>query len=152
MRVLDASAFIRDYTTDESITTVPLVREELEDEAGYRFDALEGSGMRLHVPDEPTVERVERAAGTTGDAGELSETDVRLLAAAYELDATLVTDDYAMQNVADELDVRVEVIAREGIDERRDWQFQCQGCGRVYDERHDRCGICGADLARKNPQ
>jgi UPF0271 protein len=152
MHVLDASAFIHDYTTDERVATVPLVREELEDEAGYRFDALEGSGMRMHVPDDATIERVERAARGTGDAAELSRIDTRLLAAAFELDATLVTDDYAMQNVAEDLDIRVHVIAREGIDERRDWQFQCQGCGRVYDENRDRCEICGADLARKNPQ
>ena len=151
MQVLDASAFIHDYTTEERIATIPLVREELEDEAGYRFDALEGSGMRIHIPDPETVERVERAARETGDAETLSRTDVRLLAAAFELDARLVTDDYAMQNVAEKLDVGVEVIAREGIDERRDWDFQCQGCGRTFDDHRDRCAICGSDLERKRP-
>jgi UPF0271 protein len=151
MQVLDSSAFIDDYTTEEQIATIPLVREELEDEAGYRFDALEGSGMRIHIPDPGTVERVERAARETGDAETLSRTDVRLLAAAFELDARLVTDDYAMQNVAEKLDVGVEVIAREGIDERRDWDFQCQGCGRTFDDHRDRCAICGSDLERKRP-
>ena len=151
MQVLDSSAFIDDYTTEEPIATIPLVREELEDEAGYRFDALEGSGMRVHIPDPGTVERVERAARETGDAETLSRTDVRLLAAAFELDATLVTDDYAMQNVAEKLDVGVEVVAREGIDERRDWKFQCQGCGRTFDDHRDRCAVCGSDLERKRP-
>ena len=151
MQVLDSSAFIDDYTTEEQIATIPLVREELEDEAGYRFDALEGSGMRIHIPDPGTVERVERAARETGDAETLSRTDVRLLAAAFELDARLVTDDYAMQNVAEKLDVGVDVIAREGIDERRDWDFQCQGCGRTFDDHRDRCAICGSDLERKRP-
>jgi len=151
MQVLDSSAFIDDYTTEEPIATIPLVREELEDEAGYRFDALEGSGMRIHIPDPGTVERVERAARETGDAETLSRTDVRLLAAAFELDAMLVTDDYAMQNVAEKLDVGVEVIAQEGIDERRDWDFQCQGCGRTFDDHRDRCAICGSDLERKRP-
>jgi UPF0271 protein len=152
VRVLDASAFIGDYHTDDDTATIPLVREELADDAsGYRFDALEGGGMRIHVPEDGTVERVERAATTTGDGTELSRTDTRLLAAALELDATLVTDDYAMQNVADALDVAVESIAQEGIDERRDWDYQCQGCGRVYDDHRDRCEICGSDLARKNP-
>ena len=151
MQVLDSSAFINEYTTSASIATIPLVREELEDEAGYRFDALEGSGMRIHIPEPETVERVERAARETGDAETLSRTDVRLLATAFELDATLVTDDYAMQNVAEKLDITVEVIAQEGIDERREWQFQCQGCGRVFDENHDRCEICGSDLERKRP-
>ena len=151
MQVLDSSAFIDDYTTEEPIATIPLVREELEDEAGYRFDALEGSGMRIHIPDPGTVERVERAARETGDAETLSRTDVLLLAAAFELDATLVTDDYAMQNVAEKLDVGVEVVAQEGIDERRDWDFQCQGCGRTFDDHRDRCAICGSDLERKRP-
>ena len=151
MQVLDASAFIHDYTTEERMATIPLVREELEDEAGYRFDALEGSGMRIHIPEPETVERVDRAARETGDAGTLSRTDVRLLATSFELNATLVTDDYAMQNVAEKLDVAVDVIAQEGIDERRDWRFQCQGCGRTFDEHRDRCSICGSDLERKRP-
>ncbi len=33
-------------------------------------------------------------------------TDIRLLAAAFELDCRLVTDDYAMQNVAERVNVR----------------------------------------------
>jgi UPF0271 protein len=151
MYVLDASAFIHEYHTDEPIASIPLVREELEDEHAYRFDALEGSGMHLHIPDEETVERIERAARETGDADELSETDIRLVSAAFELDGRLVTDDYAMQNVAEKLGVAVEVIAREGIDEQRDWLFQCMGCGREFEERRDRCPICGSELTRKNP-
>ncbi|PSP64356.1 DNA-binding protein [Halobacteriales archaeon QH_8_67_36] len=151
MYVLDSSAFINEYHTDERIATIPLVKEELEGEAAYRFDALEGSGMHLHIPEDDAVERIERAARETGDLAALSETDVRLVAAAFELDCPLVTDDYAMQNVAEKLDLRVEVIAREGISERRDWRFQCAGCGREFDENHDRCPVCGSDLSRKNP-
>jgi len=62
-----------------------------------------------------------------------------------------VTDDYAMQNVAEHLTVDVQVIARDGITEKREWQFQCSGCGRTFDDDHDRCPICGSDLTRKNP-
>ena len=151
MHILDTSAFIHEYHTQETKASIPLVREELEDEHAYRFDALEGSGMHLHIPEDETVERVERAARETGDLAELSETDVRLIAAAFELDGSLVTDDYAMQNVAEKLEVTVEAIAREGIDEQRDWRFQCAGCGREFDDNHDRCPICGSDLSRKNP-
>ncbi|MEF8783545.1 MAG: NOB1 family endonuclease [Haloarculaceae archaeon] len=151
MYVLDSSAFINEYHTDERIATIPLVREELEDESAYRFDALEGSGMHLHIPDGETVERIERAARETGDFEELSRTDIRLVAAAFELDGHLVTDDYAMQNVAEKLEVPVEVINRDGISEQRAWSFQCQGCGREFEEKHDRCPICGSELSRKNP-
>jgi UPF0271 protein len=143
MHVLDSSAFIHEYHTAESMASIPAVEEELEDESAYRFDAMEGAGMHIHIPADNTVE--------TGDGEELSDTDVRLVATAFELDGTLVTDDYAMQNVAEHLGVAVEVIAREGISEQRDWRFQCQGCGREFDDHRDRCPICGSDLSRKNP-
>ncbi|KPN30065.1 endoribonuclease Nob1 [Halolamina pelagica] len=151
MQVLDTSAFIHEYHTDDEQVSIPLVKEELEGGNEYRFDAMEGAGMELHLPADETVDRVRRAAGETGDAEELSETDTRLLATAFELDATLVTDDYAMQNVAEKLDIDVQVIAREGIEEERDWKFQCAGCGREFDEDRERCPICGSDLSRKNP-
>jgi UPF0271 protein len=151
MHVLDSSAFIQEYHTTEPSATVPSVREELEDESAYRYDAMEGSGMHIQIPEDGTVERVRRAADGSGDLAVLSETDVRLIAATLEPDGTLVTDDYAMQNVAESLDLSVEVIAQGGIDEQRDWQFQCQGCGREFDEHRDRCPICGSGLARKNP-
>ena len=151
MHVLDSSAFIHEYHTTEQMASVPAVEAELEDESAYRFDAMEGAGMHIHIPADNTVETIERAAVETGDGEELSDTDVRLVAAAFELDGTLVTDDYAMQNVAEHLGVTVEVIAREGISEQRNWRFQCQGCGREFDDHRDRCPICGSDLSRKNP-
>ncbi|MBP1986301.1 NOB1 family endonuclease [Halolamina salifodinae] len=151
MEVLDTSAFIHEYHTDDETISIPLVKEELQDETEYRFDAMEGAGMELHLPADETVDRVGRAATETGDAGEISDTDTRLLATAFELDATLVTDDYAMQNVAEKLGLDVQVIAREGIAEKREWTFQCAGCGREFDDNRERCPICGSDLARKNP-
>ncbi|GGL27767.1 DNA-binding protein [Halarchaeum grantii] len=151
MYVLDSSAFIDEYDADGPAATIPAVRAELEDAASYRFDAMEGAGMSVHVPDDVTVRRVREAASGTGDRDVLSETDVRVIAAALELDAVLVTDDYAMQNVADALDLEVDSIAKEGISERRDWNFQCQGCGREFDEKRERCPVCGSSLARKNP-
>ena len=151
MEILDASAFINEYDAGDDVATVPAVGDELDGESSYRYDALEGSGMYIHVPEEAVVGRIERAASESGDKEELSETDIELLAAAFELDARLVTDDYAMQNVAERLDITVEFIARDGIAEQRDWDFQCQGCGRVFDENKERCPICGSDLTRKNP-
>lgn len=151
MFVLDASAFIHEYHTDEPTVSIPEVREELEDETAYRFDAREGSGMRIHIPDPASIDRIRRAAREGGDHDELSETDVRLLATAFELEGTVVTDDYAVQNVASLLDIAVESIAQEGIEETRRWIFQCQGCGREFEEDRDRCPICGTDLARKRP-
>ncbi len=151
MEVLDASAFIHGYETADQTASIPAVQAELTGEHAFRFDAEQGAGMRVHVPDADAVDRVRDAAGDTGDDGTLSDTDRRLVAAALELDATLVTDDYAVQNVADRLGVDCQVIAQDGITERRDWQFQCAGCGRTFDDDRDRCPVCGSGLSRKNP-
>ncbi|MHC3437634.1 NOB1 family endonuclease [Natrialbaceae archaeon A-gly3] len=151
MHILDSSAFIHDYHTTEQTATIPLVREELEDESAYRYDAMEGSGMHIHIPNGDTTEKVRRAARESGDLEVLSDTDVRLVATAFELDGVLVTDDYAMQNVAEKLNVAVEFIAQDGIEEQRDWNYQCQGCGREFDDHKERCPICGSDVTRKNP-
>jgi len=153
MRVLDATAFIEGYDneTDEPIATVPAVREELTDETQFRYEAMEGSGMHVQVPGEAALDRVRAAARETGDLATLSEVDTRLLAAALELDAVLVTDDYAMQNVAEALSITIETVSQDGIVDQRDWTFQCQGCGREFEEQKERCPVCGTGLARKNP-
>jgi UPF0271 protein len=152
MQVLDASAFIHDYTVDEQTATVPAVKDELDDEESrLRFEAEVGAGLRVHAPAEETVARVRRAADRSGDGDALSIADIDLLAAAVELDATLVTDDYAVQNVAERLEVTIQPIARDGIEETRSWEFQCAGCGRTFEENRERCPVCGADLSRKNP-
>lgn len=149
MHVLDSSAFIHEYHTDNQTASIPMVQSELEGEHAFRFDAMEGAGMHIHIPAEGTVEKVVRAAGETGDGDVLSDTDIRLVAAAFELSGTLVTDDYAMQNVASRLDVPVETVGRDGIEEEREWRWQCVGCGRTFDDDEERCPICGSDLTRK---
>lgn len=150
MDVLDAPAFIHGYSPDGDAVSVPAVREELEGSARYRFEAMAGGAMHVAVPSGDAIDRVESAARDTGDVDVLSRADVRVLAAALEHDGRVVTDDYAIQNVASALDVPVATLAEDGIEEEREWRYQCQGCGRVHDEP-GRCDVCGAETTRKNP-
>jgi len=62
MEVLDTSAFIHEYTTDDTVVSVPEVHEELTGEGALRFDAMEGSGMTIHVPAPEVLDNVRRAA------------------------------------------------------------------------------------------
>jgi UPF0271 protein len=148
VRVCDASAFIRDRVPPGDIASVPAVRPELDGGALTRFETLSASRLTLIEPDEAALDRVRATAADTGDDAVLSATDERLLAAALAHDATLVTDDYAMQNVASRLDVPCEPIERDGIDAERTWRFRCEGCGRTFDDDPDRCPVCGSDVSR----
>ena len=74
-----------------------------------------------------------------------------MIAAAIELEGVLVTDDYAMQNIATEIGLLVESIAMEKIKEKRNWVFKCGSCGKESKTMQKDCPICGGKLSRKNP-
>jgi len=154
MQVLDSSAFIHRYSTAEQTVSTAAVRAELSGRASYRFDADLGGGMRLHSPSDESIAQVRTAAADSGDAAVRTDrkSDIGLVATAFELQATLVTDDYAMQNVADRLRLQTHQIAQAGIGTARIWRFQCQGCGRTFDDPAERCPICGAAVTRKAPR
>ncbi|MFB6283200.1 MAG: NOB1 family endonuclease [Halobacteria archaeon] len=147
MYVLDASVFIEEYDVDGDVATVPGVREELEGASQYRYDAMEGSGMRVEIPDSETREKVERAARKSGEFDGLGRKDLYLIGVATELDARLVTDDTGIETVATDMGVEVELM-KESQEETVDWSYECMGCGRTYDEEV-RCQVCGSETTKK---
>ena len=106
--VLDASVFFVDLPLDEPAYTTPSVVGELVDLcAKCRYEALLATGLSVQPPTTESIDRVNEAARKTGDAPVLSAADREIIGLALDLAATLVTDDYAVQNVAHELGVPV---------------------------------------------
>lgn len=101
------------------------------------YNAKESS--RKHVIDE---------AAKTGDIAVLSETDIAVLATAYELRAGIITDDYAIQNVAHFLKIPYEGSDLKPIGSMVRWAFKCTGCGKIYQSTRENCEICGHGLRR----
>ena len=146
--VLDASAFFTDIPFDEDLVTTSSVAEELRDSASRcRYEALLASGLRLESPGESALSRVRTAARDTGDFSVLSPTDIELLALALDRAATIVTDDFALQNTALALGIATRPI-RQRQARRIAWRFRCAGCGRYY-ASPGVCTICGAQIRRK---
>lgn len=146
--VLDASVFFAEVPIEEEAWTTPTVVEELGDfHAKCRFEALAAAGLRVREPREEDLMPVDAAALLTGDAGVLSATDRDILALALELSAVLVTDDFAVQNVAHRLGVETRSIRQRPARAIR-WRYRCSGCGRYWREPGE-CPICGAAIKRK---
>jgi UPF0271 protein len=146
--VLDASAFFTEIPFEGPISTTPSVVAELTDtHAKCRFTALAAVGLRVREPREEDLARVDAAALRTGDAGVLSGTDREILALALELSAVLVTDDFAVQNVAHRLGIETRSIRQRPARPIR-WRYRCTGCGRYWREPGD-CPVCGAAIKRK---
>lgn len=126
----------------------PQVMNELEDQAVSNYEVL-SRGLITTFPTDHAKTLVREHAEKTGDIDVLSETDIALLALAGEKEAVLVTDDYAMQNVASSMGVQARAFAQEGIDEEFAWEWYCPGCGEHVGKRKGECPVCATELKRR---
>ena len=81
---------------------------------------------------------------------------MQILALALELksadlDPLIVTDDYSIQNVANQIGVNFTSLVTYGIRFRFDWILYCPACHRKYssDYKFKSCEVCGTELKRK---
>ena len=146
--VLDSSAFFTAAAFEGELFTTSSVISELRDlPSKVRSDLLRESGLRVMDPDRESVSRVRESAVAGGEAGVLSPTDIEVLALALQLQACIVSDDYALQNVARSLKIHVIPLQQKGARHIR-WKFRCSGCGRYY-RGPGECKVCGALIQRK---
>jgi UPF0271 protein len=146
--VLDTSAFFAGIPLEGELCTVPEIAAEIRDIAARcRFETLVSAGLLVREPSAESFGPVDRAAAKTGDAPVLSAADRGLLALAYEVKGTVVSDDFAVRNVAAELGLPVRPVLQRPSTSRV-WRFRCTGCGRYYDKPGE-CPVCGAEVKRK---
>jgi len=129
--VLDSSVFIQGVEV-EGYTT-PSVVEEIKDRESKLFlESLISAGkVRVIEPSKEAIEKIIQAARETGELEELSKADIEVLALAYELKATIFTDDYNVQNIASLLGLKFRTL-KKGITRVMKWRYVCIGCGRKF--------------------
>lgn len=143
--VADASVFILGNKIEGELVTVPGVVGELRDIASRaRFEIF---GAVVKVPSRSMVKKAQLAARETGDISHLSETDLELLALSMEMGIALATDDYAIQNVAAHLEIRIEPVGQPTITRKLKRINRCAGCGKIFDEMI--CPVCGTTRKKR---
>ncbi len=146
--ILDATVFFADYpVTGECYTTPSVVAELLDMKSKVRYDLLTDAGLQVCLPDVNERARVRAAAEKSGDLPVLSGTDCDILALAGELGATILTDDFAIQNVALGIGIPVQSLQQRPAKKIR-WKFRCSGCGRYF-KSDGECPVCGSTIKRK---
>ncbi len=145
--VLDASVFFADLPVAGEIYTTPAVIAEVKTQsAQMRLALLEEGGLRVHAPGSAALGEVSEAARKSGDLTILSETDAGILALASELGASVMTDDFAIQNTAQRMGITIiPILQRRAV--KRKWKYRCTGCGRFWSAPGE-CQICGAKISR----
>jgi UPF0271 protein len=159
--VLDTSAFIMGLDPlglDYESYSVPEVAEELRQQTGpsMRLTVSSSSGkLRIQSPTEASLEAVGEKAKQLGDRIALSKADTCVLALALDLKnqgslPIIVSDDYAIQNVAEGIGVAYQSLATLGIRHKFSWTYYCPACFRHYPSGDiQECAVCGTKLKRK---
>jgi len=150
IHVADASLFIIRKRLKGSVITVPSVVEELHDEKSRTI--MELMNVRVEPPLLSFKKKVKTKAGITRDSEELSGTDIDILAKALEYsereETVLVTDDFAVQNTAIQLGLKVMPAGQRKIKDVLIWEKQCIGCKRRFPQG-DECPVCGSQMKKR---
>ena len=141
--ILDSSAlFSMEDLPGDDIAVPPGVVDELRKHKDHRLDRW-GSLLRISECTKASVSKVNAASLKSGDAGRLSDVDVSVVALAVDLNGTVLTDDFSIQNVCKIMGIEYRPVVTEGIKEIGKWSYRCNGCGKWYKEKMNDCRICG---------
>lgn len=155
--VLDSTAFYAGipYQGVGRYFTTYLVLEEVKHQ--NVGSSLIHTRVQVTEPSLESMEAVKSVAGRTGDMAALSQTDLSLLALALDLSkaeggVNLVSDDFAVRNVAEMLSIPLAKTSIKGGEWKNvTWKMHCKGCGRQFaDSRLTQCPVCGTRLVRKS--
>ncbi len=152
-RILDASAFYAGvpFRSSEDYYTTSLVYDEIQ-HIKKNHDALgillETNRLKIREPDEQSTQAAIKAAKETGDFPQLSKQDISIIALGIETKGQIITDDFAISNVAKNIGLVIAPIMTKGIKDVGKWIHYCPGCKASYQGGKE-CSICGTTLKRK---
>jgi UPF0271 protein len=152
-RVYDASAFYAGipFASPEQGLTTSLVFDEIKHikkSHGALEILLDTDRLQIQDPDPNDTEFVSSMAKKTGDSQKLSDADISAVALAYQMHASLVTDDFAVSNLAKNISISVQPIMTKGIKDVGKWIHYCAGCKKGFSGL-EFCPNCGNKLNRK---
>lgn len=148
--VLDTSAIMsRRFNISGSDVIVPqsVIDEIQKGKLKYILDALDET-LAVRSPSTQSVKAVREKASESGDLSSLSSTDIDVVALALETGYKIVSDDYAIQNVASLLSLEYMGADLSEIKHEVVWRYRCTGCKKVYDSPVKTCSVCGHEVIR----
>ncbi len=148
--VLDTSAILsRKFNLNQENIVIPeSVMEEVRLGKIARSLEWHEEGLRIFRPSGSSLKTVRDTAARTGDLEKLSSTDMDVIAVALETGGTIITDDFAIENVASRLGLKFLGADLKPISREIKWQFRCTGCGKRFSSHREECPVCGHEVKR----
>ncbi len=140
------------------VTTSKVVNEVLDKENALKLNMLIDAGLiNIVDPHNKYVNFIREFALRVGELISLSETDISLLALALQLskeckhsNVVILSDDYAVENIAQMLGIEFRPLRTYGIKTPRRYIVKCPACGFTannYSLKY--CPRCGHRLTKK---
>ena len=153
--VLDATALFIGLEIGASMFTTPDVIDEIiHEEERTKLETLKETKLKVERPPEVFLEEAKHLAKKVGEFRKLSIADLSLLALALYLkengfETYLVTEDYAVQNVAMSAGLKILTVRGRKITSHIIWEFYCPGCRKKMDSLTKVCPTCGTPVKRR---
>jgi UPF0271 protein len=109
---------------------------------------LETNRLKIREPDKISIDLAIKSSKSTGDYQQLSKQDISIIALCIDLKGEIITDDFAISNVAKNLSLKISPIMTKGIKDVGKWVYYCPGC-RSNHKNGKECPSCGTPLKRK---
>ncbi|MFL2939745.1 MAG: NOB1 family endonuclease [Candidatus Poseidoniales archaeon] len=150
MFILDTCAFLTQKHPTGEFVTVPGIKTEIVNRQSRQyFENMLATHLKVMKAQKNSYDVVNKEAKETGDYDVLSKVDVDILALGYECKGTIITDDFAIQNVALALDVKFLSCSGKIISERRAWRYKCTACSHKEKVKLKNCSVCGNEEIRR---
>ena len=147
--ILDSTVFLEgasDGLPEGARVTVFEVAEEMKSgKAAIEFDKIQKMGLEIIEPKEEFILAAKKLQEKTKDR--VSQTDLRVIALALqfknrEKEVSVVSDDYAVQNLCKKEKINFLPLSKKGITRELNWKGRCKACGAPMQDKS--CDVCGS--------
>ncbi len=150
MFILDTCAFLTQKHPTGEFVTVPGIKSEIINRQSRQyFENMLATHLKVMKAQKNSYDAVNKEAKETGDYDVLSKVDIDILALGYECKGTIITDDFAIQNVALALELKFLSCSGKVISEKRAWRYKCTACNHKERVKLKNCSVCGNDEIRR---
>jgi UPF0271 protein len=146
--ILDSSAFYTGiyHSLYSKFYTTTFILKEIKHllKSSVTIDLLISSGaLVIQDPTKESIDKIISTANLSGDIKKLSQADISIISLAYQLNRTLISDDYSVLNVSNLLKIKTISLGNRGIVTVRKWKNFCKTCNKQYAPTIQECEICG---------
>ncbi len=147
--IIDTSAILSgklNLNSEDYVFPSGVIEEVKNGNFKYILDSVEKIDIRS--PEIKYVNEVIKIAKETGDFYVLSKTDIDVIALALEFNGIIISDDYAIQNIAAYLNIPYNGASISTISKRIKWKYRCTGCHKIFFDYAKICPVCGHNVKR----